>query len=114
MRDLRSVGTAGGSPRCFAERTEPMSLRFETGARVAKSGVFAGLCIGFTLTAIHIVGIQVTGVSVNPARSLGPALLVGGKALEQVWLFFVAPLAGAAVAGLVFRFAMPSSAPASA
>ena len=75
---------------------------------------FAGLCIGGTLTAIHIVGIQVTGVSVNPARSLGPALLVGGHALEQLWLFFVAPLAGGAIAAVVYRFGLPSSPPASA
>lgn len=63
----------------------------------------AGLAIGLTLAAIHIVGINVTGVSVNPARSLGPALLVGGTALQQLWLFIVAPLAGAALAGLLFR-----------
>jgi aquaporin Z len=66
-------------------------------------GPFAGLAIGFTLVVIHIVGIQVTGVSVNPARSFGPAVLVGGTALEQLWLFFVAPLAGAGLAGLLFR-----------
>jgi aquaporin Z len=66
-------------------------------------GPFAGLAIGLTLTVIHIVGIQVTGVSVNPARSFGPAVLVGGTALEQLWLFFVAPLVGAGLAGLVFR-----------
>jgi aquaporin Z len=63
----------------------------------------AGLAIGLTLAVIHIVGINVTGVSVNPARSLGPALLVGGKALDQLWLFIVAPLIGAAVAGFLFR-----------
>jgi aquaporin Z len=64
---------------------------------------FAGLAIGITLAAIHIVGIQVTGVSVNPARSFGPAVLVGGHALQQLWLFFVAPAAGAVVGGLLFR-----------
>lgn len=64
---------------------------------------FAGISIGLTLTAIHIVGIQVTGVSVNPARSLGPALFVQGLALEQLWLFIVAPLIGAGLAGLAFR-----------
>jgi len=62
---------------------------------------FAGLAIGLTLTAIHLVGIHVTGVSVNPARSIGPALFVGGTALSQLWVFIVAPLAGGAVAGLV-------------
>lgn len=64
---------------------------------------FAGLAIGITLAAIHIVGIQVTGVSVNPARSFGPAVLVGGQALSQLWLFFVAPAAGALLGGLIFR-----------
>jgi aquaporin Z len=67
---------------------------------------FAGLSIGLTLTAIHIVGIQVTGVSVNPARSLGPALFAQGAALSQLWLFIIAPLAGAAIAGLLFRTQM--------
>lgn len=64
---------------------------------------FAGLAIGLTLTVIHIVGIQVTGVSVNPARSLGPAVWVLGDALGQLWLFIVAPMVGAALAGWVFR-----------
>ena len=63
----------------------------------------AGLCIGLTLTAIHIVGIPVTGVSVNPARSFGPAVIVGGPAISQLWLFFVAPLIGAGLAGLLVR-----------
>jgi aquaporin Z len=54
------------------------------------------------LAAIHLVGINITGVSVNPARSIGPALFVGGKALADLWVFIVAPLAGGAVAGLVF------------
>lgn len=61
---------------------------------------FAGLAIGLTLAAIHLVGIRVTGVSVNPARSIGPALFVGGTALSQLWVFIVAPLAGGALAGL--------------
>src|SRR5262249_11397766 len=61
---------------------------------------FAGIPIGLTLTLIHLVGIPVTNVSVNPARSTGPALFVGGWALEQLWLFWLAPLAGAVVAGL--------------
>jgi aquaporin Z len=66
----------------------------------------AGLAIGLTLVAIHIVGINVTGVSVNPARSVGPALIGAGtdpKALEQLWLFIIAPLVGAGVAGLLFK-----------
>jgi aquaporin Z len=64
---------------------------------------FAGLAIGLTLTVIHIVGIQVTGVSVNPARSLGPAVWVLGDALGQLWLFIAAPMAGAGLAGWAFR-----------
>lgn len=63
----------------------------------------AGLAIGLTLAAIHLVGIDVTGVSVNPARSIGPALFVGGTALAQLWLFIVAPLAGGALAGIVHK-----------
>jgi len=63
----------------------------------------AGLAIGGALAAIHIFGIQVTGVSVNPARSLGPALLAGGGAVSQLWLFIVAPMIGAGLAGLAFR-----------
>jgi aquaporin Z len=64
---------------------------------------FGGLAIGLTLAAIHLVGIQVTGVSVNPARSFGPALLAGGQALSQLWLFIVAPLAGGAIGAGVWR-----------
>ena len=66
-------------------------------------GMVAGLAIGLTLAVIHIVGIQVTGVSVNPARSFGPAIIVGGAAISQLWLFLVAPLIGAALAGLLFK-----------
>jgi len=64
---------------------------------------FAGLAIGITLVAIHIFGIHITGVSVNPARSFGPAILVGGQALAQVWLFLLVPSVAGAVAGLLFR-----------
>jgi aquaporin Z len=62
---------------------------------------FAGLAIGLMLAAIHLVGINVTGVSVNPARSIGPALFVGGAAFSQLWVFIVAPLDGGALAGVV-------------
>ena len=64
---------------------------------------FAGLAIGLVLTLIHLVGIPLTNTSVNPARSLGPALFVGGWALEQLWVFIVAPLVGAAVAAVVWN-----------
>lgn len=63
----------------------------------------AGLAIGITLVVIHIFGINITGVSVNPARSLGPALLVGGLALSQVWMFLVVPSIAGVVAGALFR-----------
>jgi aquaporin Z len=69
----------------------------------------AGLAIGLTLAAIHIVGIQVTGVSVNPARSLGPAVWVLGDALMQLWLFIAAPMLGAGLAGWAFRAKLLSS-----
>jgi aquaporin Z len=62
---------------------------------------FAGLAIGLTLAGVHLVGINVTGVSVNPARSFGPAMFVGGKEMADLWLFVVAPLAGAAMAAVV-------------
>ena len=61
----------------------------------------AGVAIGFGLVIVHLIGIPLTGTSVNPARSLGPALVVGGTALSQVWLFIVAPLIGAIVAALI-------------
>ncbi len=63
---------------------------------------FAPIAIGLGLTLIHLIGIPVTNLSVNPARSTGPALVVGGWALQQLWLFWVAPLAGAVIAGIVY------------
>ena len=63
------------------------------------AGAFAGLAIGLTLVAIHLVGINITGVSVNPARSFGPAVFAGAGALADLWLFIVAPLIGAVLAG---------------
>ncbi len=70
------------------------------------NGGFAGLAIGLCLVLIHIVGIKVTGVSVNPARSLGPAIFAGGNALSQVWLFWVAPIVGGILAALVHKFVL--------
>jgi aquaporin Z len=64
---------------------------------------FAGIAIGLALTLIHLISIPVTNTSVNPARSTAPALFVGGWAVEQLWLFWVAPLVGAALAGVVYR-----------
>ena len=64
---------------------------------------FAPLAIGLALTLIHLISIPVTNTSVNPARSTGPALFVGGWALQQLWLFWVAPIVGAALAGLTYR-----------
>ena len=73
-----------------------------------KGGV-AGLVIGLTLTFVHIVGIPLTGTSVNPARSIGPALLAGGDALKNVWVFVLAPFVGAALAAVVFKYLRPKS-----
>lgn len=64
----------------------------------------AGIVIGLSLTLVHILGISFTGTSVNPARSFGPALFVGGDALANVWVFIVAPLVGGALAALVYKF----------
>ncbi|WP_398451722.1 aquaporin [Sphingobacterium thalpophilum] len=77
-----------------------------TTSKVGNS-TMAGLAIGFTLLLIHLVAIPVTGTSVNPARSFGPAILAGGKALSQLWLFIVAPVVGAAVAAIVWRAVEP-------
>jgi aquaporin Z len=70
--------------------------------RVANAAT-SGLVIGLTLTVVHLIGISITGTSVNPARSLGPALIVGGTALHQVWLFILAPLVGGALAAVLHR-----------
>ena len=69
----------------------------------SKSNI-AGLVIGLTLTFVHLLGIGLTGTSVNPARSFAPALILGGRALKQVWVFIVAPLIGAAIAAYVFKY----------
>ena len=69
----------------------------------SKSNV-AGIVIGLTLTFVHLLGINLTGTSVNPARSLAPAVIQGGEALEQVWVFIVAPLIGGALAAIVFKY----------
>lgn len=69
---------------------------------------FAGIAIGLCLTLIHLVTIPITNTSVNPARTMGPALVVGGWAMEQLWFFWVAPLVGATLAGIAHRFLKPN------
>ena len=69
----------------------------------------APLAIGFALVLIHLVSIPVTNTSVNPARSLGPALFVGGWALQQLWLFWVAPIAGGVIGGVLYRWVSPDA-----
>lgn len=71
-------------------------------SRIKNSSV-AGIVIGLTLTLVHVFGIYFTGTSVNPARSFGPALFVGGEALSNVWVFIVAPLVGGVLAALVYK-----------
>ena len=84
---------------------------FGATSRAAPAG-FAGIAIGLSLAMIHIVGIPVTGVSVNPARSIGPALVVGGTALAQLWLFIIAPVIGAVLAAFVWKYLLEAPAPA--
>ena len=69
-----------------------------------KKSSVAGIVIGLTLTFVHLLGINLTGTSVNPARSLAPAVIMGGTALAQVWVFIVAPFVGSALAAIVFKF----------
>ncbi len=69
-----------------------------------ENGAVAGIVIGLSLTLVHILGISFTGTSVNPARSFGPALFVGGEALANYWVFLVAPLVGGVLAALVYKF----------
>lgn len=73
-------------------------------SKKANHGSFGGLIIGLTLTLVHILGIGLTGTSVNPARSIGPALFAGGAALSSLWVFIVGPLVGAAIAAFVWKY----------
>lgn len=75
--------------------------------KIAAPG-FAGIAIGLTLTMVHLVGIPLTGTSVNPARSLGPALFEGGVAMQQVWLFILAPLVGSVIAVVIWKLTRTS------
>ncbi len=71
-----------------------------------ENSAVSGIVIGLTLTLVHLIGIPFTGTSVNPARSLGPALLQSGNALSQVWLFILAPLVGAILASLFYKYVL--------
>lgn len=112
------LGQNGWGPGLFGEYNLLSAFVFEVVASflflvcilgVTQKGApthFAGLAIGLTLVAVHLVGINITGTSVNPARSIGPALVGAGSnpaALGQLWLFIVGPAIGAALAGLLFR-----------
>ena len=69
-----------------------------------ENGAVAGIVIGLTLVLVHILGISFTGTSVNPARSFGPALFVGGEALKNIWVFILAPLVGGVLAAITYKF----------
>jgi len=75
--------------------------------RHAANAIVAGIVIGVALTIVHLVGIPIDGTSVNPARSLGPALFVGSSALKQIWVFILAPLVGGALSAMAFTFMYP-------
>ena len=70
----------------------------------SKKASVSGIVIGLTLTFVHLIGINITGTSVNPARSLAPALILGGEALKQVWVFILAPLVGSVLAAYTYKF----------
>lgn len=112
---VSGLGQNGWGPKYLGEYSINSAFAFEAVATFlfvvavlgsTQAGVptqIAGLAIGLTLVVIHIVGIPVTGVSVNPARSLGPALFAGQHAISQLWLFFLAPALGAVSAALLFK-----------
>ncbi|MBS1634413.1 MAG: MIP family channel protein [Bacteroidetes bacterium] len=77
----------------------------------AENTAFAGLVIGLCLVLIHLVGIPVTGVSVNPARSIGPAIFIGGKALSQLWVYIIGPVVGGLLGALIWKVLTPSKTP---
>jgi aquaporin Z len=106
-----SPGGFGMSAAFVAEVVLTFFLVFTVlGATDIKSPTgFAGIPIGFVLVLIHLVGIPVTNTSVNPARSIGPALFVGGWAIEQLWLFILAPIIGAAIASAIYGLVRDTS-----
>lgn len=71
-----------------------------------ENGYIAGIVIGLTLVLVHLLGIRITGTSVNPARSIGPALFVGKSALTQLWVFIVAPLVGSTIASIFYKYVL--------
>lgn len=73
------------------------------------NGKFAGIAIGLGLTLFHLISIPITNTSVNPARSLSQAIFVGGEAMSQLWLFWLAPISGALVGGLIYKFLLQST-----
>ena len=91
-----------------AAADDPAGLRLPVHDPQGDGGGFGGLPIGLALAAVNLMGIPLTGASVNPARSLGPAIFAGGAALTQLWLFIVAPLVGGVLAAVVHRFTHPS------
>lgn len=111
INGLGQNGYGAGSPTgygmaaCFAAEIVLtfifVLVIFGSTSKLAPKG-FAGISIGFALAFVHIVGIPITGTSVNPARSLGPALFVGGLAMEQLWLFIFAPVIGAILGAIVW------------
>jgi aquaporin Z len=125
-RSVTGLGTNGWGPASMlhisgggaflAEVILTAAFVFVILAVTGKAGnaTTAGLVIGLTLTVVHLIGIPITGTSVNPARSLGPALIVGGTSLSQVWLFIVAPLVGGAVAAAVHYLVYPQTREATA
>lgn len=110
-----NLGQNGFGPGYLGEYDVTAALMFEFimtmifvlvilgSTHVSAPAGFAGLAIGLTLVAIHLVGIDITGVSVNPARSLGPAFFAGNAAMAQLWVFIAAPMAGAFVAAIINR-----------
>lgn len=106
-----SNGLAGVNGNAFAGLIVELVLTFifvltilGVTSKKANHGSFGGLIIGLTLTLVHILGIGLTGTSVNPARSLGPAIFAGKEAISCIWVFIVGPLAGAALAAFVYKF----------
>lgn len=101
-----SIVGLGAGGAFLAEAVLTFLFVFVVLAVTSKAGapLLAGVAIGFALGLVHLMGIPLTGTSVNPARSIGPALFVGGDALAQLWLFIVAPLVGGAAAALVSRY----------